>query len=67
MEESDRDYYILVVCFDRKGVYSHTVRIEKSKGYDVVESWSRTNNGLSEIIDMRKISIDIRNGSVRNY
>lgn len=67
MEESDRDYYVLVICFDKKGVYGHTVRIEKSGVYRVIERWSRINNGLCKIIDMHKISIDIRNGNIRNY
>lgn len=59
------DRYILVICFERNATYSHTVRIEKSKALDVIESWSRTHNGLCEVIDMHKIAEDIRNGKAK--
>lgn len=64
MEDNDRDYFILVICYERSGVYSHSVRVEKSRSYDVIEEWSRTGYGLCEVIDMKRIARAIRDGSI---
>lgn len=61
------DYHVLVICFERDATYSHSNKVKKSEVYDIIENWSRERGGICELIDMRRIAQDIKNGKIRKY
>ena len=49
-----KDYNVVVLFFDKKGTYIQTEKAPISNVYNMIEEWSRTSEGMCQIIDMRK-------------
>lgn len=60
-KETIKEYNVILVFFDKTGVYSHTSKCLKSMVYDRIEEWSRTADGMCQIIDMQQVKHQIRN------